>query len=158
MVVVHCPPSGRFPGFVKCFLGVPQLVFSFPAAMASKENSHRIVYKTCELTWWRTVYTSCSPSFSPRYITYEPSHACHRIINCSFSCGRPENVVCNLDRTNEHPTRVEEGVWGLHDSDARSRSSPPLKEKPLLSPSQNSVFPCLQIWIRFWDCIFLMLM
>ena len=37
-VYVHCPPSGRFPGFVKYFLRVPQLLCSFPAAQASKGN------------------------------------------------------------------------------------------------------------------------
>ena len=48
--IVHCPPLGCFPGFVRCFLGVPQLVCSFPAAKASKKNSQRIVYKTYEAT------------------------------------------------------------------------------------------------------------
>ena len=50
-------PSGRFPGFVKCFLRVPQLLCSFPAAQASKGNSQKIVYKTCETTLSRRVYT-----------------------------------------------------------------------------------------------------
>ena len=35
---IHRPPSGRFPGFVKCFLRVPQLLCSFPAAQASMGN------------------------------------------------------------------------------------------------------------------------
>ena len=47
---LHCPPSGHFPGFVKCFLRVPQLLCSFPAAQASKGNSQKIVYKSCETT------------------------------------------------------------------------------------------------------------
>ena len=43
---LHCPPSGRFPGVVKCFRRVPQLLCSFPADLASKGNSQKIVYKT----------------------------------------------------------------------------------------------------------------
>ena len=39
-----------FPGFVKCFLRVPQLLCSFPAAQASKGRSQKIIYKTCETT------------------------------------------------------------------------------------------------------------
>ena len=31
-------------GFVKCFLRVPQLFCSFPAAQASKKNSQKMVY------------------------------------------------------------------------------------------------------------------
>ena len=41
---------------MKCFLRVPQLLCSFPAAQASKGNSQNFAYKTCETTWWRTVY------------------------------------------------------------------------------------------------------
>ena len=48
--VVHCPASGGFPGFVKYFLIVPQLLCSFPATQASKGNSQKIVNKTCETT------------------------------------------------------------------------------------------------------------
>ena len=33
-------------GFVACFLRVPQLYCSFPAAQASKRNSQKMVYKT----------------------------------------------------------------------------------------------------------------
>ena len=40
---IHWTPSGHFPGFVKCFLRVPQLLCSFPAARASMGNSHKIV-------------------------------------------------------------------------------------------------------------------
>ena len=47
---IHSPPSGHFPGLVKCFLQVPQLLCSFPAAQASKGNSQKIVYKTWETT------------------------------------------------------------------------------------------------------------
>lgn len=49
-VTLHGPPSGRFPGCIKCFLRVPQLLCSFPAAQVSKGNSQKIVYETCETT------------------------------------------------------------------------------------------------------------
>ena len=39
---VHYPLSGRYAGFVKCFLRVPQLYCSFPAALASRGNSQKI--------------------------------------------------------------------------------------------------------------------
>ena len=50
--LLHCRPSGCFPSFVKWFLRVPQLLCSFPVAQASKGNSHKMDYKTCETTWW----------------------------------------------------------------------------------------------------------
>ena len=38
--------SYELGGFVECFLRVPHLYCSFPAAQASKGNSQKIVYKT----------------------------------------------------------------------------------------------------------------
>ena len=62
ITLLHCPPSGCFPGFVKYFPEVTQLLCSFPAAKASKGNSQKIVYKTCEITWWQRGYIVNFPS------------------------------------------------------------------------------------------------
>ena len=50
VLLIHYPPSGRFPGYETCVLRVPQLLCSLTAARASKGNSQKIVYKTCKTT------------------------------------------------------------------------------------------------------------
>ena len=127
----------RRRGFVKCLLRVPQLIYSFPLAKASKGNSQATVYNISSPSNGPSYFTSVRKkssmgSLSPSPIAFPP-HIWH-VFSLSYRL-RPARALGSSSRTTSR-WRTARTTTAATPSTTTTTSSKPREPRP---PTGNNL-------------------